>query len=162
MFFSFFNHSSNTDRFSSFQYGSIDDLSENLISDCEFLTGTFLDDHDFDEDDDLFYLHALQRLSTRYDCYYKDYLNLLSKSPSISLLQGFRFQIADCRIEVPFVVDDYPKLRDAFNQYAFGSDGWNLPEQLELTKTNLLRLNDEISELTSKNIKTTPHILKQK
>ena len=118
--------------------GSLKDIADMLISECEMLMETT---------DDM----SMEELEDEYYCEFDDYRELAEcDNPTFKMIQNFSFTLSDCTIDVGCLVNGYTELVKAFDEYVedkFTLSEWRLVPEIEETEETLTKLDDELRSL---------------
>lgn len=119
-------------------WGRLKDIADFLISECQLL---------MENTDDM----SMEELEEEYYCEFDDFKKLSNcTDPSLEMLESFSFTLSDCTIDVGCLVEGYPELVKAFDEYKSDKwtlDCWSMVPEIEETDENLVRLDDELRSL---------------
>lgn len=119
-------------------WGTLKEIADTLLSECQQL---------MENTDDM----SMEELEEEYYCEFGDYKEFEDyDAPSISKLESFSFTLSDCTIDVGCVVEGYPALVKAWEEYKADKwtlECWSMVPEIEETDENLSQLDDELRSL---------------
>lgn len=119
-------------------WGSLKDIADYLLSECQLL---------IQNTDDM----SMEELEEEYYCEFDNFKKLSEyDDPSFEMVASFSFTLSDCTIDVGRLVEGYPELVKAFDEYKTDKwtlDCWSMVPEIEETDENLAQLDDELRSL---------------
>ena len=120
-------------------WGTLEDIANDLINECNMLIDTMTDGMDEDEIEEEYGDDIAE---------FKEFED--SDTHSEDMIRSFYFSIGDCTVDVGCLVQGYPALVEAYAEYAedkWTLDEWRLVPEIEETDDNLFELDDELRSL---------------
>ena len=120
-------------------WGTLEDIANDLINECNELIGSMTDGMDEEEIQEE-YGDDIAEFREFEDC----------DNPTEEMIASFYFSIGDCTVDVGCLVQGYPALVEAFAEYTEDKmtlDEWSLVPEIEETDDVLFELDDELREL---------------
>lgn len=120
-------------------WGTLQDIANELINECNELIATMTDGMDEEE------------IAEEYGDDISEFREFEAcDDPSEAMIASFYFCIGDCTVDVGCLVQGYPALVEAFAEYTDDKmtlDEWSLIPEIEETDDVLFELDDELRSL---------------
>lgn len=120
-------------------WGTLEDIANDLINECNMLIDSMTDGMDEDEIEEE-YGDDLAEFKEFEDC----------KKHTEEMIRSFYFSIGDCTVDVGCLVQGYPELVEAYAEYAedkWTLNEWRLVPEIEETDEVLFELDEELRSL---------------
>lgn len=138
MYYALINMRSSCAAMTALAWGSLKEIADTLISECEML---------MENTDDM----SIDELEADYYCEFDDFKALSEcEEPTADIISNFSFTLSDCTTVVCCLVEGYHELVKAFDAYKedkWTLDCWRMVPEIEETDENLSKLDEELRML---------------
>lgn len=136
MWYALIDERSSCDAFTQLSWGTLEDIANELINECNDLIGNMtmcMDDDEIEEE----YGDDIAELEEFENC----------ENYTEEMIRSFYFSISDCSVDVGCLVEGYPALVEAYAEYAEDKctlDEWRLVPEIEEMDDNISELAEEL------------------